>query len=42
VCRADAACCYDEVVVCGHAARRFDDFALIVGDDFDALEVDAE
>ena len=40
--RADAAGGDDEVVVGGHAAGGFDDFALVVGDDFDALEVDAE
>jgi len=39
---ADAAGGDDEVVVGGHAAGSFDDFALIVGNDFDALEVDAE
>ena len=32
----------DEVVVLGHSTRGFDDFALVVGDDFDAAEVDAE
>ena len=40
--RADAAGGYDEVVVGGHAAGGLNDFALVVGDDFDALEVDAE
>jgi len=32
----------DEVVAGAQAARGFDDFALVVGDDFDALEGYAE
>lgn len=39
---ADAAGGDDEVVVGRHAAGGLDDFALVVGDDLDALEVDAE
>ena len=32
----------DKVVVCAHAANRFDNLALIVGNNLDTLEVDAE
>ena len=38
----DSARCDDEIVLAAHAAHGLDDFALVVGDDFDAREVDAE
>ena len=39
---ADAAGGDDEVVGGGHAAGGFDDLGLVVGDDLDAFEGDAE
>jgi hypothetical protein len=42
MCWSNAARCHYKVVVLRHALGGLDDFRFIVGDDFDALEVDAE
>jgi hypothetical protein len=39
---ADAARGDDEVIIGGHATGGFDDFGFFIGDDFDALQGDAE
>lgn len=40
--RTDPPRSYDEIVVCGHAPRRINDLALLVGDHLDTLQLDAE
>lgn len=34
--------CHHKVITAGHALRRFNNFILVVGDDFDSFQVEAE